>query len=89
MLKKLGLVVVVVAATMSAASADTIKLGLQPWLGYGPLWVAKEKGFFEKNGVDVALTMFNWDQDLAAALASGNLDGRRNDPSASIRLRSF
>ncbi|WP_217578669.1 ABC transporter substrate-binding protein [Mesorhizobium sp. GbtcB19] len=74
MLKKLGLAAIVVAATVSAACADTVKLGLQPWLGYGPLWVAKEKGFFEKNGVDVALTMFNWDQDLAAALASGNLD---------------
>ncbi|RWC33538.1 MAG: transporter substrate-binding domain-containing protein [Mesorhizobium sp.] len=74
MLKRLVLAIALVAATATAACADTVKLGLQPWLGYGPLWVAKEKGFFEKNGVDVALTTFNWDQDMTAALASGNLD---------------
>lgn len=58
----------------SFASAETIHLGLQPWLGYGPLWVAAEKGFFEQNGLDVELTTFNWDQDITAALASGSLD---------------
>lgn len=61
-------------ATASAVFADPVKVGLQPWLGYGPLWVAKEKGYFQKYGVDVALTTFNWDQDMTAALASGNLD---------------
>jgi NitT/TauT family transport system substrate-binding protein len=55
------------------AYAETIKIGLQPWLGYGPLWVAEEKGFFEANGVDVELINFTWDQDVAAALASGNI----------------
>jgi len=74
MLKKLGLAFALMTATITAASADTVKLGLQPWLGYGPLWVAQQKGFFEKHGVDVALTTFNWDQDMTAALASGNLD---------------
>ncbi len=56
------------------AQSETVRLGLQPWLGYGPLFVAEEKGFFDANGVDVDLTMFNWDQDMTAALASGNLD---------------
>lgn len=55
------------------AHAETIKIGLQPWLGYGPLWVAEQKGFFEQNGVDVELINFTWDQDVAAALASGNI----------------
>lgn len=32
-LKKLGLAITIVAIAMSAACADTIKLGLQPWLG--------------------------------------------------------
>lgn len=56
------------------ALAEPVKLGLQPWLGYGPLWVAQEKGFFKENGVDVELTNFSWDQDIIAALASGSLD---------------
>jgi NitT/TauT family transport system substrate-binding protein len=74
MIRKLALALAVMTATLTAAQAETIKLGLQPWLGYGPLWVAEEKGFFKKHEIDVALTTFNWDQDMTAALASGNLN---------------
>ncbi|MBL9049364.1 MAG: ABC transporter substrate-binding protein [Tabrizicola sp.] len=61
-------------SSAGAVLADPVKLGLQPWLGYGPLWVAEEKGFFEANGLDVELANFSWDQDVTAALASGSLD---------------
>ncbi|WP_421761496.1 ABC transporter substrate-binding protein [Devosia sp.] len=54
--------------------AETIKIGLQPWLGYGPLWIAEKQGFFKEQGVDVQLVNFSWDADLAAALASGNIN---------------
>ncbi len=74
MLKQLALAAAMAVATVTTAMADQVKLGLQPWLGYGPLWVAEKKGFFTKHGVDVELTNFNWDQDMLAALASGNLD---------------
>ncbi|MEP7453442.1 ABC transporter substrate-binding protein [Phyllobacterium sp. SB3] len=74
MIKKLAVALALMTASLSAANAETVKLGLQPWLGYGPLWVAEEKGFFKKHDVDVVLTTFNWDQDMTAALASGNLN---------------
>lgn len=64
----------VLLASAAAAQADTVRIGLQPWLGYGPLWVAEQQGFFEANGVDVELSDFSWDQDLTAAVASGSLD---------------
>jgi hypothetical protein len=73
MLKKLALAAALMAASFTTAVAEPVKLGLQPWLGYGPLWVAEQKGFFAKHGVEVQLTTFNWDQDMTAALASGNL----------------
>lgn len=72
-LKSLLLTAAFCLAAAPAALADTIKIGVQPWLGYGPLWVAAEKGFFKEAGVDVELVNFNWDQDLTAGLASGNL----------------
>jgi len=56
------------------AQAKTIKIGLQPWLGYGPLWVAEKQGYFAEEGVDVQLVNFGWDADLAVALASGNIN---------------
>jgi NitT/TauT family transport system substrate-binding protein len=60
----------------SSAFADTskVKLGLQPWLGYGPWWIAQEKGFFEKYDLEVDVINFTWDADMAAGIASGNLD---------------
>ena len=72
MLKKLALTA---AALLLAAPAfaDPVKIGVQPWLGYGPLWVAAEKGLFAAEGVEVELVNFNWDQDMTAGLASGNL----------------
>ncbi len=71
----LKMLAITTAISLGAGSAfaDTVKIGVQPWLGYGPLWVAAEKGFFKQAGVDVELVNFNWDQDLTAGLASGNL----------------
>lgn len=56
------------------AYAEPIKIGLQPWLGYGPLWIAEKQGFFAEQGVEVELVNFSWDADLAVALASGNIN---------------
>src|SRR4029077_12265270 len=37
------------------AAGDTIKIAHSTWVGYGPLYIARDKGFFAKNGVDVEL----------------------------------
>jgi NitT/TauT family transport system substrate-binding protein len=71
---KFALAAATLVLSATITNAEPVKLGLQPWLGYGPLWVAEEKRFFEKHGLEVELTTFNWDQDMTAALASGNLD---------------
>lgn len=72
-LASLALASLSLAALAVPAAAETVKIGVQPWLGYGPLWIADQKGFFKENGVDVQLINFTWDQDVAAALASGNI----------------
>lgn len=53
----------------------TVKLGMQPWLGYGQWYVADEEGQFAANGLQrVELINFNEDKDMNAALASGRID---------------
>ncbi len=74
MLRKLVLALVATAATTTLAFAEPVRIGLQPWLGYGPLWVAAEKGYFDDHGIDVELVNFNWDQDVNAALVSGSIE---------------
>jgi len=62
-----------IAGPVQADSAK-VKLGVQPWLGYGPWWIAEKNGYFEKRGLDVKVINFTWDQDMGAALAAGQLD---------------
>src|SRR5215469_11270976 len=37
------------------AAAETVRIAHSTWVGYGPLYIARDKGFFQKNGVDVEL----------------------------------
>ena len=64
----------VMAVPVQGQDMPKVKLGVQPWLGYGPWWIAEEQGFFEDHGLDVEVIDFTWDQDMNAALASGRLD---------------
>ncbi len=53
----------------------TFRMGIEPWIGYGPWRVAEDKGLFADNGLDVKITNFNTDDLINAAFASGKLDG--------------
>ena len=39
----------------TTARADTVKIAHSTWVGYGPLYIARDRGIFKKNGVDVDL----------------------------------
>ncbi|AMK12793.1 MAG: ABC transporter substrate-binding protein [Pseudodesulfovibrio sp.] len=63
----------------STAFAGTpVKVAHATWVGYGPLYIAKELGYFEKEGLDVDLVIIEDEAQYAAALASGNIDGLGN-----------
>lgn len=54
--------------------AGDIKIGLNPWLGYGQWFVAQKKDLYKANGLGkVELVNFTTDADLNAALASGQI----------------
>jgi NitT/TauT family transport system substrate-binding protein len=50
----LGLLCVAVLQGLPAR-ADTVRIAHSTWVGYGPLYIAQDKGFFKKHGVDVNL----------------------------------
>jgi len=63
-------------STVHAQKKDEpLKVGMTTWVGYGLLHLAAEKGFFEKNGVRVALSSVQDKPSTAAAIATGRLDG--------------
>jgi NitT/TauT family transport system substrate-binding protein len=56
------------------AGAEPLKVGLSIWVGYGPLYIAKDKGFFDEEGVDVELIVMEDPKLRFAALAAGQID---------------
>jgi NitT/TauT family transport system substrate-binding protein len=53
----------------------TFRMGIEPWLGYGPWRIAEAKGIFKKNGLDVKIVNFSTDDQINSAFASGKING--------------
>jgi len=56
------------------ASADDFKLAFSTWVGYGPFYIAKEKGYYKAEGVDVELVKMEDPKLRFAALLAGRID---------------
>ncbi|MHC0038078.1 ABC transporter substrate-binding protein [Pseudoneobacillus sp. C159] len=63
------------STTTAKKSSEPLKVTLPTWTGYGPLFLAKEKGFFKENGIDVELSIVEGLGERKQALASGKIDG--------------
>ena len=61
-------------AMASAAVAGSLKLGHSTWVGYGPFYIARDKGFFKDEGVDVELVIMEDTPIKMGALMAGQLD---------------
>lgn len=58
----------------SKPESGVIKMGIEPWIGYGPWYIAQQEGYFKKLGLNVKIINFNTDAQREAAFASGNTD---------------
>lgn len=63
-----------------------VAIGTQPWIGYGPFWIADDQGFDKDHGVDIRLVNFSTDQDLESGFASGRFQAANNANNTLIRL---
>jgi len=64
----------------------TIKMGIQPWIGYGPWYIAQEKGLFRKYNLKLELINFVEDKEVNAALASGEMHAANMGNYQAIKL---
>jgi NitT/TauT family transport system substrate-binding protein len=74
------------AATEGGGEVTEVAIGTQPWIGYGPFWIADEQGFDTDHGVDIKLVNFSTDQDLESGFASGKFQAANNANNTLIRL---
>jgi NitT/TauT family transport system substrate-binding protein len=58
----------------ASAEAGSLKLGHSTWVGYGPFYIARDKGFFKDEGVGVELVIMEDTPIKMGALLSGQLD---------------
>ncbi len=56
------------------AEAGTLKLAHSTWVGYGPFYIARDKGFFKEEGVDVELTIMEDTPLKMGAFMAGQID---------------
>lgn len=60
-------------ASTAASAATPVTLGIVPWIGYAPIYVADAKGFFEAQGLSVKLVNFNDPSTIPGAIYSGQV----------------
>ena len=66
-------------ASGAKGAKQALSIGLMPDTDSVPFIVAREKGFFAEEGVEVTLQPFKSAMDRDAALQSGQLDGAVSD----------
>jgi NitT/TauT family transport system substrate-binding protein len=81
-------VVVIGLGAAAAAEAGTIRLGMTTWVGYGPLFLARDLGYFKEAGLDVDLKIIEESALYMAAVAGGDLDGAASTVDELMKYRS-
>lgn len=62
------------AMSLGAAAADKITVAALPFVSSSPVFIAKERGYFADEGLDVDVRVFRAAQPIAVAVVSGDAD---------------
>jgi NitT/TauT family transport system substrate-binding protein len=73
-------------AAEGGGEVTEVAIGTQPWIGYGPFWIADEQGFDTDHGVDIKLVNFSGRQELESGFASDKFQAANSATNDLIRL---
>ncbi|MCW2741337.1 MAG: aliphatic sulfonate transporter substrate-binding protein [Blastococcus sp.] len=62
------------SADGGSKDAPKVRIAMSSWVGFAPLFVARDQGFFEDHGVDVELVMIEDPADRFNALTAGEIE---------------
>lgn len=74
--------------SVSAASAGTMVIGHTTWVGYGPLYLARDLGYFDELGLKIDLRVNEDQPNSWAAQAAGEMDGTTSTIDGVLEYRS-
>jgi NitT/TauT family transport system substrate-binding protein len=61
-------------------------MGIEPWIGYAPWYIAQKEGYFKKHGLTVNIVNFQQDADRNSALVAGRTDVSNIDTGRTIQF---
>jgi NitT/TauT family transport system substrate-binding protein len=70
----LALAAIIVLAAGTAQAAERVRIGLLKLSSAAPLFLAKDRGYFEQEGIDADLKFFDAAVPIAVAAVSGDID---------------
>lgn len=76
------------SSSSAAPATTTVKMGILPWIGYAPWYIAEKQGCFQKNGLNVEFQNFKADADRNASIVAGQSDVSNVDTGAVIRFKA-
>jgi NitT/TauT family transport system substrate-binding protein len=72
----------------AAATPINVSMGIEPWIGYAPWYIAQAKGYFTKHGLNVNIVNFETDADRNSALIAGRTNVSNIDTGRTIQFAS-
>lgn len=82
------------SSSSSAQTAGTssnpisLSMGIEPWIGYAPWYIAQDQGYFAKHGLKVNIVNFQTDADRNAALISGKTEVSNIDAGRIVQFKA-
>lgn len=73
---------------VTAAEAGTLSIAHTTWVGYGPLYLARDLGYFKEQGLTVDLQTIEEASIYMAGVASGKLSGSASTVDEILKYRS-
>jgi len=73
-------------AGASSTPLANVSMGIEPWIGYAPWYIAQQEGYFAKFGLNVNIVNFGQDADRNAALIAGQTDVSNIDTGRTIQF---
>ncbi len=73
---------------IAPAQAGTLSIGMTTWVGYGPLFLARDLGYYKDMGLDVDLQIIEEGSLYMAAMAGGKISGTADTLDDLMKYRS-
>ena len=75
-------------ALRMGGSERQVTIGVDVWVGFAPLYIADELGYFEDEGLDVELVVMKGTTEMRAALAGARVDAVTTSIDTALRSRA-